>query len=69
MNTTLLSMMGPGLALRGPDGSMHPAVDGMVIEYNTAYICFVLGLVAFHASAALFSWLMFTWCGLSSPLP
>ena len=34
MNTTLLSMMGPGLALRGPDGSMHPAVDGMMEEYN-----------------------------------
>ncbi|KAL1530506.1 hypothetical protein AB1Y20_001407 [Prymnesium parvum] len=61
MNTTLLSMMGPGLALRGPDGSMHPAVEGMVIEYNTAYICFVLGLIAFHFSAALFAWLMFTW--------
>jgi len=61
MNTTLLSMMGPGLALRGPDGSMHPAVEGMVYEYNTAYGCFVLGLIAFHFSAALFAWLMFTW--------
>mmetsp|Transcript_7228 Transcript_7228/g.12164 ORF Transcript_7228/g.12164 Transcript_7228/m.12164 type:complete len:227 (+) Transcript_7228:77-757(+) len=60
MNTTLLSMMGPGLALRGPDGSMHPAVEGMVYEYNTAYICFVLGLITFHFSAALFAWLMFT---------
>lgn len=60
MNTTLLSMMGPGLALRGPDGSMHPAVDGMMVEYKTAYISFVLGLVAFHLSAALFGWLMFS---------
>ena len=41
---------------------MHPAVEGMVYEYNTAYICFVLGLIAFHFSAALFAWLMFTWC-------
>ena len=31
--------------------SMHPAVEGMVYEYNTAYICFVLGLIAFHFSA------------------
>eukprot|EP00966_Prymnesium_polylepis_P102612 2377502-Prymnesium_polylepis.1 len=54
--------MGPGLALRGADGSMHPAVEGMVYEYNTAYGCFVLGLIAFHFSAALFAWLMFTWC-------
>ncbi len=61
MNTTLLSMMGPGLALRGPDGSMHPAVDGMMVEYKTAYIAFVLGLIFFHFSAALFGWLMFNW--------
>ena len=61
MNCTLLSMMGPGLALRGPDGSMHPAVDGMMEEYQSAYLCFVLGLIAFHFSAALFGWLMFNW--------
>lgn len=61
MNTTLLSMMGPGLALRGPDGSMHPAVDGMIVEYQYAYLNFVLGLIFFHFSAALFSWLMFNW--------
>ena len=59
LNTTLLSMMGPGLALRGPDGSMHPAVDGMMVEYRTAYYSFVLGLVFFHISAALFSWLIY----------
>jgi len=59
LNTTLLSMMGPGLALRGPDGSMHPAVDGMMKEYRTAYYCFVLGLIFFHFSAALFAWLIY----------
>ena len=61
INCTLLSMMGPGLALRGPDGSMHPAVDGMMEEYQTAYLCFVLGMIAFHFSAALFGWIMFNW--------
>tara|TARA_B110001452_G_scaffold70454_1_gene56911 strand:+ start:400 stop:915 length:516 start_codon:yes stop_codon:yes gene_type:complete len=59
MNTTLLSMVGPGLALRGPDGSMHPAVDGMMIEYRLAFYSFFAGLVSFHLSAALFGWLMF----------
>jgi len=59
MNTTLLSMVGPGLALRGPDGSMHPAVDGMMIEYRLAFYAFFSGLVAFHLSAALFGWMMF----------
>ena len=33
VSATLLSMLGPGLALRGPDGSMHTAVDGMVNEF------------------------------------
>ena len=60
MSTTLLSMMGPGLALRGPDGSMHPAVDGMMEEYRSAYLNFLLGLIAFHVSAALFGWLTFS---------
>ena len=61
MNTTLLSMLGPGLALRGPDGAMHPAVDGMVEEYQLAYYNFVLGLVFFHVSAAIYPWLGEHW--------
>ena len=59
LNTTLLAIVGPGLALRGPDGSMHPAVDGMMAEYKHALSCFKLGLVCFHLSAGLFGWLMF----------
>lgn len=34
MSTTAISMLGPGLALRGPDGSMHSAVDGILIEFK-----------------------------------
>ena len=59
LNTTLLAIVGPGLALRGPDGSMHPAVDGMMAEYKHALSCFKLGLVCFHFSAGLFGWIMF----------
>jgi hypothetical protein len=59
LNTTLLSMLGPGLALRGPDGSMHQAVDGMMLEYRRAFFAFGLGLLAFHMSALMFGWLMF----------
>ncbi|KAJ1641428.1 hypothetical protein T492DRAFT_919584 [Pavlovales sp. CCMP2436] len=59
LNTTLLSMLGPGLALRGPDGSMHQAVDGMMLEYRRAFFTFALGLLAFHMSALMFGWLMF----------
>lgn len=60
LNTTLLSMLGPGLALRGPDGSMHVAVDGMMVEYKLAFYFFLLGLISFHFSAMLFGWLMFS---------
>lgn len=35
MSTTAISMLGPGLALRGPDGSMHSAVDGILIEFKS----------------------------------
>ena len=34
VTTTLLSMLSPGLALRGPDGSMHTAVAGMMTHYR-----------------------------------
>ena len=35
LGTTLLTMLGPGKALRGPDGSMHAAVDGMKDAFET----------------------------------
>jgi len=61
LNSTLCSMLGPGLALRGPDGSMHRAVDGLMLEYRLTFVFFTLGLVAFHVSALLFAWLEFSW--------
>jgi len=61
LNSTLCSMLGPGLALRGPDGSMHRAVDGLMLEYRLTFLFFTAGLVAFHVSALLFAWLEFSW--------
>jgi len=61
LNSTLCSMLGPGLALRGPDGSMHRAVDGLMLEYRLTFVFFTMGLVAFHVSALLFAWLEFSW--------
>ena len=55
---------------RRPDGSMHPAVDGMMIEYRLAFYSFFSGLVSFHLSAALFGWMMFYpnhWMGHRPP--
>ncbi|EOD30018.1 hypothetical protein EMIHUDRAFT_462903 [Emiliania huxleyi CCMP1516] len=60
VTTTLLSMLSPGLALRGPDGSMHTAVDGMVDEYRLSFYTFMLGLIATHFAAAFFV-LVFLW--------
>jgi hypothetical protein len=62
MNAMLCSMLGPGLALRGPDGSMHRAVDEMLEEYRLTFFFFGIGLVAFHISAILFAWVEFIWC-------
>ena len=61
LNSTLCSMLGPGLALRGPDGSMHRAVDGLMLEYRLTFLFFTMGLIAFHISALLFAWLEFSW--------
>lgn len=61
LNSTLCSMLGPGLALRGPDGSMHRAVDGLMLEYRLTFVFFTLGLIMFHISALLFAWLEFSW--------
>lgn len=58
VSTTLLAMLGPGLALRGPDGSMHRAVDSMVGEYRKAFFAFLKGLLALHGAAMTYSILM-----------
>ena len=64
LNTTLLAMMGPGLALRGPaeQACVHRAVEGMREEYQSAYICFVLGLVFLIISLGLYGWVMMFDC-------
>ena len=54
MNTTLLSMMGPGLALRGPDGAMDKAVEGLALEYRNIFLAFALGITFFLFSAVVF---------------
>jgi len=65
VNATLCAILGPGLALRGPDGSMHKAVDGMMTHYRFTFACFSLGLLCFQFSALLYSWMQFSWGELS----
>ena len=44
VSTTLLSMLGPGLALRGPDGSMARALAGMYAQRKLTLRLFGCGL-------------------------
>ena len=57
VNATLCAILGPGLALRGPDGSMHNAVQGMMTHYRFTLACFTLGLICFMLSALLYAWM------------
>ena len=61
VNATLCAILGPGLVLRGPDGSMHTAVSGMMTHYKFTLMCFTTGLVCFMFSALLYVWMQFEW--------
>ncbi len=62
-----LSIMAPGLALRGPEGSMTRAVLVMRAEYKVLHRLFYAGLVFFHVSAALYATILLGfWIALAS---
>ena len=69
VNATLCAILGPGLALRGPDGSMHNAVNGMMTHYKFTFACFTCGLLCFHISALLYAWMQFEWELARHPAP
>jgi len=56
--STLCSMLGPGLALRGPEGpnSVHLAVDTMKEESVLCFYFFILQLLFFHLSSFMLIW-------------
>lgn len=54
--TQVVSMMGPGLALRGPDGSFAIAVDNVRSFYAYALLLFLVGMLCMVCSALLFCW-------------
>mmetsp|Transcript_3083 Transcript_3083/g.5437 ORF Transcript_3083/g.5437 Transcript_3083/m.5437 type:complete len:336 (+) Transcript_3083:146-1153(+) len=61
INATFCNMFGPGLALRGPDGSMQRAVDGMNVERIYTFWFFCVGMACFHFSGMFVAWLRFKW--------
>lgn len=59
--TTVLSVLGAGLALRGPDGSMMTATDGLYEERVAVFSVFGVGLACTVGSAVLCVWLILHW--------
>lgn len=58
--TTLLSLLGSSLALRGPDGSVVTATDGLYEERKRVFQAFGVGLACTVCSVVLVVWLMLT---------
>lgn len=59
--TTVLSVMGASLALRGPDGSMMTATNGIYEERVIVFKTFGYGLLATLVSVLLCVWLICSW--------
>mmetsp|Transcript_13775 Transcript_13775/g.43526 ORF Transcript_13775/g.43526 Transcript_13775/m.43526 type:complete len:220 (+) Transcript_13775:73-732(+) len=57
-NTTFLSVWGTGLAMRGPDGSMARAVNGMYQLRRNVFLMFGVGMMALLVTAVFGSWLL-----------
>ncbi len=56
INTMLLQVMGPGLALNGPIGSMARAAEGMKIEQNQVTYAFTVMMIFFSIATTLSFW-------------
>mmetsp|Transcript_17706 Transcript_17706/g.44179 ORF Transcript_17706/g.44179 Transcript_17706/m.44179 type:complete len:259 (+) Transcript_17706:324-1100(+) len=59
--TTILTVLGAGMALRGPDGSMMTATDGLYSERNSVFHLFGLGLANTVGSVTICVWLILDW--------
>lgn len=59
--TTIISVLGAGMALRGPDGSMMTATDGLYEERKSVFWVFGLGLACTLASVVLCVWVILHW--------
>lgn len=60
-HTTTLSVLGAGLALRGPDGSMMTATDGLYEERKSVFLIFGIGLGCTVGSVVICVWLLLHW--------
>jgi hypothetical protein len=60
-HTTTLSVLGAGLALRGPDGSMMTATDALYEERRHVFRIFGYGLALTVGSLLLSVWILLHW--------
>lgn len=60
-HTTALSVLGAGLALRGPDGSMMTATDGLYEERKFVFLIFGVGLACTVGSVVICVWIILQW--------
>jgi len=60
-HTTALSVLGAGLALRGPDGSMMTATDGLYEERRSVFVIFGIGLACTVGSVVICVWVFLQW--------
>jgi hypothetical protein len=58
INTMLLQVLGPGLALNGPVGSMARATEGMQVEQSQIIWSFSVMIVSFALSTVLSFWVV-----------
>jgi len=59
-STTFVSVWGSGKALRGKDGSMDAAVEGMLAERSFIFGCFGVGLITTLCALMSASWILMT---------
>jgi hypothetical protein len=60
-HTTALSVLGAGLALRGPDGAMMTATDGLFEERRAVFTIFGVGLACTVGSVVVCVWILLIW--------
>lgn len=60
-HTTALSVLGASMALRGPDGSMMTATDGLYEERTSVFTVFAFGLACTLGSVVLIVWIILHW--------
>eukprot|EP00633_Aureoumbra_lagunensis_P002555 CAMPEP_0197292416 /NCGR_PEP_ID=MMETSP0890-20130614/23202_1 /TAXON_ID=44058 ORGANISM="Aureoumbra lagunensis, Strain CCMP1510" /NCGR_SAMPLE_ID=MMETSP0890 /ASSEMBLY_ACC=CAM_ASM_000533 /LENGTH=272 /DNA_ID=CAMNT_0042766313 /DNA_START=188 /DNA_END=1006 /DNA_ORIENTATION=- len=58
---TVINVRGPGLALRGPDGSLKRAVDSMRQWQRYALYSLTIGVCNFHLEGMTYAWLMLSY--------